>query len=77
MSENDQFWKRLGEKVANLDHVPGEPVPSTEYLWSRLQQRIQQGKRRRRIYRYGIAAALAITCSLLVLSRTKKKNTAP
>jgi hypothetical protein len=52
MSEASQ-WSKWQEKVANLDHVPGEPLPSTEYLWNRLQQRVQQGKRRRRIYQFG------------------------
>jgi hypothetical protein len=76
MSEASQ-WSKWQEKVANLDHVPGEPLPNTAYLWNRLQQRVQQGKRRRRIYEFGVAAAVAITCSLLLLSRANKKNTPP
>jgi hypothetical protein len=76
MSEADQFWSKIGEKLANLDHVPGEPLPSTEYLWNRVQQRIQRDRKRRRMYRYGIAAAFTITFSVLLSLSVNKNNKA-
>ncbi len=77
MAETDQFWIKFGEKAASLDHVPGEQLPSTEYLWRRLQQRFQKDKRRRRMYRYGIAASFTILFSVLLSLSTYRNSSVP
>ncbi len=76
MSEANQ-WSKWQEKMDNLDHVPGEPLPDIEDLWNRLQQRVQKGRKRRRIYRYGIAASFTIIFSVLLSLSVDKNNGAP
>ncbi len=70
-------WSILREKINSLDHVPGVETPSTEYLWGRLQQRFKKDRRRRRMYRYGIAASFTILFSVLLSLSTYKNSTAP
>src|SRR5688572_1616459 len=70
-------WSALRDKMNSLDHMPGYETPSTESIWNHVKKGMQKDKRRRRIYRYSIAASFTIVFSVLLSLSTTKNSVSP
>ncbi len=74
MPGEKQISMNWRNNIDELVSLPGENAPSFNNAWEKLELRLQQGKKQRKVYWYWAAAACIIACFMAIWLKENNKT---